>query len=339
MVLSALLLACVTTPRGDSDATATAAATDTAHVSASLRLDGALHADLLAALQAATTRIDVVQYTLYDSGAVTELVDAVIAAHERGVVVRVLADEEASGTQDTLDRLTAAGVDAQLDSADQTTHNKLVLVDDTAFVGSHNWSTYAMSSNHEGSVRIDDPQVTAFYDTVFESLWSDSSVPLDPAWTGAGPVTPLTNRQVAPALLACIDGAVERIRLVLYALAYDERYPDSDPALLVAAFGDAQARGVDVQLLLDASDWITDNGINDDAIALLRAADVPVFHTPGSVTTHAKVLVCDDTTVVSDANWSYSSLALYNGTSARIVDGATADQVAAWWAELQAEGQ
>jgi len=174
---------------------------------------------------------------------------------------------------------------------------------------------------------------------VFESLWADSSVALDPAWAGEGPITPLVNRQVAPALLDCIGGATERIRLVLYALAYDERYPDSDPALLVAAFGDARARGVDVQLLLDASDWITDNGINDDAIALLDAADVPVFHTPSSVTTHAKVLVCDDTTIVSDANWSYSSLSLYNGTSARIVDPGTADQVAAWWTALQAEGQ
>ncbi len=320
------LLACATTPSGDSAGQGTTVPL----ASAALRLDDALQPDLLAALEQAEARIDVVQYTLYDSGAVSPLLDALIDAADRGVAVRVLADETADGTADSLARLAAGGVDARLDDPDTTTHNKLVLVDDTAFVGSHNWSDSGLTRNHEGSVRLDGAEVTAFYRDIFEVLWQDSGPRVERTWAGGGPITPLADGAVAPALLDCIDGATERVRLALYALAYDSRYPDSDPALLVAALVAAQARGVAVTTLLDASDWITDNAINDDAIALLDDGGVTVERSAASATTHAKVLVCDDAVIVSDANWSYSSLSLYHGTSARIADAPLADQAVAW---------
>ncbi len=333
-LLSLSLLACGAAHRGDAD-TAPARTQDT---QVQVLFDQALQPALLAAIEDATERVDVAQYTLYDSGSVTVLVDALIAAASRGVPVRVLADEVADDSQETLDRLAAGGVETRLDSPATTSHNKLVIADDQAYVGSHNWSSHAMDQNHEGSVRLTGSDVAGFYRAVFESLWADSSGAIELAWGGGGPVTPLVNRQVAPALLDCIDGALERVRLGLYAFAYDDRYPDSHPALLVDALVASRGRGVDVQVLLDGSDWIVDNDINTAAIAQLEAGDVPVQRTPSTVTTHAKALVCDDTVVISDANWSYSSLDLYNGTSAQLEDASAVTETLAWWDGLPREG-
>ena len=51
------------------------------------------------------------------------------------------------------------------------------------------------------------------------------------------------------------------------------------------------------------------------------------------------MLVCDGVVIVSDANWSYSSLDLYNGTSARIDDPAAAAATVAWWQGLLVDGR
>ncbi|MFT5681889.1 MAG: phosphatidylserine/phosphatidylglycerophosphate/cardiolipin synthase-like enzyme, partial [Myxococcota bacterium] len=306
-----LSLACHPVPEID---TAPPAPESTA-VLASPTLDGDLYPRLLDAISGATQRIDVAQYTLYDSGAVTPLIDSLIDAAGRGIPVRVLADEAASGTEATLARLSAGGVDARLDAPSTTTHTKLLIADDYTFVGSHNWSTSAMAYNHEGSIMVWSPEVTAYYADFFAALWLDPAS--DPAlsWSGGGPLTPLTNRAVYPALSSCLAQATQRIRVVMYAIADSPDYPDSEVAALVDGLIAATGRGVDVGVILDASDWIVDNAINDHAIERLRDGGVPIWRTPDSVTTHAKVLVCDEMVIISDANWSYSALTAYHGAS------------------------
>ena len=300
-------------------------------------LDRELHPLLIDAISGATQRIDVAQYTLYDTGAVSLLIDALIAAAGRGIPVRVLVDEVASGTEPALARLSAGGVETRLDSPSTTTHAKLLIADDHTLVGSHNWSHSAMTTNHEGSAMAWSPAVTTHYAEFFEALWSDSAV--DPAliWSGDGPLTPLTNRAVYPALTDCLSRASERIRMVMYAIADNPDYPDSEVASLVDGLIAAEERGVDVGVILDASAWIVDNAINDHAISRLQAGGVPIWRTPESVTTHAKVLVCDDTTIISDANWSYSALTAYHGASLQIDDADVAEPVVAWWGLLQAD--
>ena len=60
---------------------------------------------------------------------------------------------------------------------------------------------------------------------------------------------------------------------------------------------------------------------------------------PSTIVTHAKVALCDDSVLVSDANWSYSGLALYNGTSVLVRgDQALAAEYAAWWQAIWDSG-
>lgn len=146
-----------------------------------------------------------------------------------------------------------------------------------------------------------------------------------------GAVVPLYDRQITPALLACMQGANERVDLVLYALSYRPEHPGSGVTTLLSALVDAHQRGVAVRVVLDDSAWIRDNAINDAALEVLVPAGVPTRNAPSDTITHAKVLACDDTVIVSDANWSYSGLDLYNGTSLQATDAAFSADHRAWF--------
>ena len=70
-----------------------------------------------------------------------------------------------------------------------------------------------------------------------------------------------------------------------------------------------------VNVVLDASEWVVDNAINDAAVARLESAGLEVHRMPTSPTTHAKVLKCDERVLVGDTNWSYTGLTLVHGVT------------------------
>ena len=291
--------------------------------------DDALFDAVSGALAVATTRIRLAQYTLWDSGDAAHLLEGVAEAAARGVQVQVLADEEADDTADWLARLTEAGAETALDSPDVTLHTKLWIIDDVVFTGSHNLSHSALSSNREVSARLTEPAAVAAFDAWFDGVWVDSSASPDVP-SVEGTTRPVFDRDVLPAVLACIDGAEERVRVGLYAFAWNADYPGGEIDQLLRALVAAADRGIDLRVVLDSSRWIRDNAINDAAIDQLRAGGVDVRRADAGEVVHAKAMVCDDTTLVSDANWSYSGLALYHGASVHIESERLADELATW---------
>jgi phosphatidylserine/phosphatidylglycerophosphate/cardiolipin synthase-like enzyme len=101
----------------------------------------------------------------------------------------------------------------------------------------------------------------------------------------------------------------------------------------------AHDRGLDVAVILDQSEWITDNDINDEVTALLLDRGVPLRLSDPAVTTHAKAMRCDGTVIVGDANWSYSSMELYNGTSIQVTRPEVTAQYQGWFDEIWDEGE
>jgi len=270
------------------------------------------------AIDAASERVHVIEYVIYNSGTVTDLLDAMVAAADRGVEVKLLADEEADDIDDVLAFLEDGGVTAKKDSPEKTTHNKLIIADDISLVGSHNFSTSAMEYNNEASVRICDPRVADYYEGYFQALWQSPTVTPVLSKPNSPPVTPLHNSEIVEHLEACLTEASSRVRVVLYAACYRHDYPGSDANRMVEGLVEAHQAGLDVKVILDQSDWMVEQHINDAAIDMLVAGGVELrFPAPGRVT-HAKMLLCDDTVIVSDANWCYSGFTLYNGTSAQI---------------------
>ncbi|MFM2246083.1 MAG: hypothetical protein RL071_2157 [Pseudomonadota bacterium] len=288
--------------------------------------EGALLSALLSALPRAERRIWTAQYTLWDGQLTGQVYRALEAAAARGVEVRVLADEEAEDTPARLAALSAAGAQTRLDDPGTTTHHKLWIIDDQLITGSHNLSDSGLGRNAELSAATQAPELVEAAAARFDALWADpaarpaAAAPPDPA----RPAQLYVDDEALGGLLHCVDTAVQRVDLAIYAVAWDDRYPGSGVDLLLGALERAQARGLAVRVLLDDSDWVRDNDINDAAFARLVAAGVPTRRADPEALVHAKVLICDDTLLASDANWSYSGLDLYHGATLALRDAESA---------------
>jgi cardiolipin synthase len=143
----------------------------------------------------------------------------------------------------------------------------------------------------------------------------------------------LTNRDYFPAVHELFQRAAKTIRVMMYSARYyteKPRYTDdlepvsgthwSNTNVLLDDLVAAQSRGVDVQVILDGSNWNQNNTrSNEDFGQLLIAQGVAVFMDDPEVTTHTKlILVDDDLTVVGSTNWSHYALDSNNETSVLI---------------------
>ncbi len=300
--------------------------------------DNTLQPAVLAALQTATQRVQVAQYTIWSgSPAVDELVDAIGDAAARGVDVQVLADETSTGILDVLAALEDRGARVLLDSPERTTHNKLWIIDNTAFNGSHNLSQSALQTNREVSLQVDDPAAVAALSAWFDAVWADPEATPGHAPAGDAAVV-YADDAVIEGYSSCLESADDTVMLVMYALAWDARYPGSSIDVLLNGIEAAHDRGIDVKVLLDDSEWIRDNSINTAAIERLSASGLAVRTASVSELVHAKMLVCDQRVMVSDANWSYSGLELYHGTSVAMDDPTLATAALGWAGALWDRG-
>lgn len=114
------------------------------------------------------------------SPAVLGLFDALAAAAWRGPDVRVLI----GGSRRTFD-IAAAAASARAVLRERQvpcrwltgtqvrgSHAKVVVVDDVAVIGSHNWSTGAFDEQTQDSVRIDSAAVAGAMAVAFERQWT-----------------------------------------------------------------------------------------------------------------------------------------------------------------------
>jgi phosphatidylserine/phosphatidylglycerophosphate/cardiolipin synthase-like enzyme len=153
-----------------------------------LLVDGDYREALLQALDAARERIDIVMFStiIYDDSSskhpVRQVLDRVIARHRAGVAVRVVLDhgippsKRRPGEDPPSDQAYAvlkdAGVPVRWDEDDRTTHVKCVVIDGkTILMGSHNWSSSALTKNREWSVLLHDPALAAQVAEEIDRLW------------------------------------------------------------------------------------------------------------------------------------------------------------------------
>lgn len=101
----------------------------------------------------------------YENAYTNRLLNDLIEAHKRGVGVHVVLDyprpEYMSGeqpqNQKAYNKLKEAGIDVRFDSAEKTTHSKLIVIDaQTIIIGSHNLSSSGMKHNYESSLLLRD---------------------------------------------------------------------------------------------------------------------------------------------------------------------------------------
>jgi len=130
-----------------------------------------MEAAFLDDINAATTTIDLAAYGL-DRVSVS---DVLIAAHNRGVAVRVVGDNvEASGYYSpTYDALIAAGIPVVTDPfVSYLQHNKFAILDGhTVWTGSTNWTDTGFTYNANNYWSVTAPHIAQAYTTEFEEMF------------------------------------------------------------------------------------------------------------------------------------------------------------------------
>jgi hypothetical protein len=133
---------------------------------------GGIAGRLVREIQRASTSIDIAIYTFTEN----EIAAALIAAKNRGVSIRIIADsQEASAVGSVVSRLESAGFQLKRTAGIGTgiMHNKYAIFDrQTLFTGSYNWSASAETRNFENAIFIRDSGVISSYQANFNSIWN-----------------------------------------------------------------------------------------------------------------------------------------------------------------------
>lgn len=124
---------------------------------------------LIGYLKSCRTRMDICVFTIADDS----LTEGILDAHQRGVVVRVISDDDKrhdSGSD--IDRLRSAGIQVVLDDSEAHMHHKFAIFDGRWLLnGSFNWTRSASRINEENLVATNDPQQLGHFSAQFEALW------------------------------------------------------------------------------------------------------------------------------------------------------------------------
>ncbi len=112
---------------------------------------------------------DVCVFTITDD----RIVEAMVAAHRRGVRVRVVTDDDKSmDTGSDVERLARKGISVRMDDTSDHMHHKFAVFDDArVLTGSYNWTRSAADRNHENIVISDDEELVRAFGKTFERLW------------------------------------------------------------------------------------------------------------------------------------------------------------------------
>lgn len=146
-------------------------------------------------LQGAKQQIDIAVFFLTHKGVAADL----IAAHRRGVKVRVILDATAAKNGYTKHEiLRAAGVPVKIETWGGKMHMKSAIIDHEHVVaGSMNWTSAGTRSNDENTIIVHSKAIGRVYDAGFARLWGA----IDDRWLEGRP-----DPESMDSPVACRDG-------------------------------------------------------------------------------------------------------------------------------------
>lgn len=121
------------------------------------------------------TTLDVAMYSLTHD----RIAAALVAAHERGVTIRVLMDKTQAGSKYADDELLeAAGIAVRRDTQVGSMHHKFAIDGELALgLGSFNWTASADQRNQENWNVVRLKYVVADYQARFDAIWELNAPP------------------------------------------------------------------------------------------------------------------------------------------------------------------
>jgi phosphatidylserine/phosphatidylglycerophosphate/cardiolipin synthase-like enzyme len=265
---------------------------------------GGIEAELAAAIGQVQRTLDIAAYE-WESQLLT---DAVLAAVERGVKVRMVVDNE-HGLNDpnsTLTELEAAGVPIVDDNRSGFMHNKFMVMDGLiVWTGSMNYQPNDMFRNNNNVIMLRSVQAAQVYTGEFEEMFTQKR------FGKTSPTTPTGNfnqsstniqiyysgeNEVLARIIDEVNKAQSQIRFAAFS------FTDYD---LAKAMMDRAAAGVGVSGVFET----TGSETNASELRTLYCAGIPVFQDGNPGVLHHKFIVVDRETVIT-GSFNFSSNAV-----------------------------
>jgi len=238
--------------------------------------------------------------------------DALIAAHNRGVDVRWVtdnefgleADEEPGGGQ--FAKLQNAGIEVRADTRTALMHNKFWIFDGLVlWTGSTNITKNGIFVQDNNAIAFQAPELATIYEREFQEMWDGQFGPKSPSQLAEQSVvingTPIQviftseDPVLETAIIPLVNGATSSIRFLAFSFT---DYP------LANAMIQRMQQGVDVAGVFDK----TQAGGQGAELGTLFCAGVPVRHDGNKQFMHNKVIVVDERYVITGSlNFSTSA--------------------------------
>jgi len=262
-------------------------------------LAGSVPEKLIALIDSAESSIHIAAFE-FD---LTPVAEALIAAHERGVEVQWMTDDENGIEADEEpDRgqfamLAEAGVEIKDDGRAALMHNKFIIFDGrTVWTGSTNLTENDNFRNNNNVIVIRSTKVAEMFEREFSEMWVEGQHgPRSPS-TAASQSTRIDGTPVQvlfaaedeaiEALIPLVRGAEKSIRF----MAFSFTHPDLGAAMLAQV-----EAGLEVQGIFEVRGSETEYS----QLAPLYCAGAPVRQDGNPGTFHHKVLIIDDLVIVT----------------------------------------
>lgn len=126
---------------------------------------------ILAQVRSARASLDVCVFTITDD----RISGALAAAHQRGIKVRIISDDDkAHDLGSDVHLLAKGGVPVATDATEDHMHHKFAIIDGrTLLNGSFNWTRSATVGNLENLTLTTDPSMVKAFGAEFDKLWNE----------------------------------------------------------------------------------------------------------------------------------------------------------------------
>ncbi len=248
---------------------------------------------VIAGIASARFTVDAATYE-FDLPAMTE---ALIAAHKRGVTVRLVTDTDTMD-QDSVHSVAAAGIPVVEDHKSAIMHDKFVIVDSAGvWIGSWNFTENDTYRNNNNLIGIAAPEMVANYKAEFNEMFeqrefgagSPANTPY-PQFTVSGALIEnyfSPDDGVARHILAAIQSATRSIYFAAFAFTRD----DFSQALIERAGAGVSVQGVYESRQVAAG--------SDQSHNALNGAGLPVLEDGNAYAMHHKFMIIDGSVVVT----------------------------------------
>lgn len=232
--------------------------------------------------------------------------DALIAAHNAGVTVRVVAETD-NMDETEIQELRDVGIIIIEDQRESLMHNKFVVIDGyEVWTGSMNFTINGAYKNNNNLIQIRSSRLAENYITEFEEMFVQDMFGTHKIENTPHPSLTLEGSQVetyfspddgiSARIVALIQNAQESINFMAFSFTSDE---------IAAAMLDRAQAGVTVSGIFEQSQYFSNTGTEFDN---LRDAGLAIYLDGNSRNMHHKVIIIDGNIVITGSyNFSRSA--------------------------------